>query len=94
MREFIIINKIGSEFINNELLKNNGKITILDQEYFYPEIENKYTDNTYAYHMANTSWIPLWKRFLYKIPFYYFIKSLFYKILPRFVRNKIFKTLY
>lgn len=90
--KYIIINKIGSEIINEMLPLN--KIKILDQEYFYPLSKKDYTKNTRSYHMANTSWIPFYKKILYKVPFYIEIKSTLKKILPSSLKKKIFKIEY
>ncbi len=95
-KEFIIVNKIGSEIINNILEKNkeDKSINILSQDYFYPLTESHYTENTRSYHIANTSWIPLYKKILFKIPFYLQIKSIIKNLLPKNIKSKIFKTDY
>lgn len=96
MDEFIIINKLASQFVNEILkdLNSQEKILILEQESFHPEIENRYTDYTFAHHLSNTSWIPWWKRILYKLPFYGFFKKIIYTISPNALRKRIFKTKY
>lgn len=91
--DFIIVNKIGSEIINRMLLVGY-KIKILDQEYFYPLNKVDFTQNTRSYHLSNTSWIPWWKRVLFKMPFYNKIKKMFKKVLPDRLKNKIFKIKY
>jgi mannosyltransferase OCH1-like enzyme len=91
----IIINKIGSEFINKYLeeIKNNedfgNKILILEQETFYPLTEKNFTENTYSYHLGNTSWVPMWKKILQKIPLYSFFKKTIKRFLPKAVLKKI-----
>ncbi len=94
--KYIIINKIGSEIINDILFhKNNiNKIKILDQEYFYPLTKDYYTINTRGYHMANTSWIPWYRKVLYNIPFYTQIKNFVKAILPNRLKKKLFKIEY
>ncbi len=90
--KYIIINKIGSDIINHMLQFN--KIKILDQDFFYPLSKKDYTKNTRSYHVANTSWIPLYKKILHKVPFYTEIKIILKKILPNCVKKKIFKIEY
>lgn len=96
--KYIIVNKIGSDIINNileiEKLKVEKSIKILGQDYFYPLTKDDYTENTRSYHMANTSWIPLYKKILFRIPFYLEIKNIFKKYLPEKIKSKIFKTDY
>ncbi len=103
--KYIIINKIGSEIINYMLhvkdgienkkeVKINNEIKILDQEYFYPLTENDYRKNTRSYHMANTSWIPWYRKALYNMPFYTQIKNFIKSILPNSLKKKIFKIEY
>ena len=110
--KYIIINKIGSEIINQMLctegeLKDGVKIVktnestnkingikIFDQEYFYPLSKDDYTKNTRSYHLANTSWVPWYRKVLYKVPFYTQIKNFVKAILPYNIKKKLFRTEY
>ncbi len=89
-RQFTIINVLGSKMLNAMIEKNKQfSVRILDQEYFHPEIENKWTDHTYAHHLANTSWVVWYKRLLYKVPYYTKIKKIVFALLPKALRRKI-----
>ncbi|MES2622909.1 MAG: glycosyltransferase [Patescibacteria group bacterium] len=92
--EYIIINKILSDLLNAEIAadadfyaKNN--IHIFPQEYFYPLNPEDFNDDTYSYHLGNSSWIPWYKKALYKIPFYLQIKAIILKTLPKKLKEKI-----
>lgn len=88
--EYVIVNKVGSEIINAAQNENKSlSVKIFDQEYFYPLTTADYTSYTYAYHMANTSWVPMYKKILFKIPFYKNLKSLASKILPTSLKKKL-----
>lgn len=88
---FVVVNKIGSELIN----RNRYEMHILSQDYFYPIAELcNVTENTRGYHLANTSWIPWYKKLLYKIPNYLKLKSITLKFLPNSLKKKMFKIEY
>jgi mannosyltransferase OCH1-like enzyme len=86
-----IINAIFSNVLNKYKDKDKT-LVIYEQYYFYPEKKYHATfDNSYAVHLGNTSWIPLWRKILYKIPYYNFFKKIFKKIISHvpYIRNKI-----
>jgi mannosyltransferase OCH1-like enzyme len=87
-KQFTIINVIGSKVLNS-LMKEGLTATILEQEYFHPEIENKWTDHTYAHHLSNTSWVVWYKKILYKLPYYLFLKKIVMSLLPKSIKRKI-----
>lgn len=96
---FIIINKIFSDILNASLSENpeylkTYNIKIYPQEYFYPLTNKDVTANTYAYHLGNTSWIPMYKKMLYKIPFYLTIKKIVFTLIPSRIINKLKKIKY
>lgn len=86
----VIINKVGSDLINKYLegeYKRN--VLILEQEFFYPLTKENFTENTYSYHLGNTSWVPTWKKKLQKIQFYSFLKKILKLLLPKKMLRKI-----
>lgn len=91
-----IINSLFSKILNKYLIENNGNhIKIFPQEYFYPEkVYNHDFSKAYAVHLANTSWIPIWKKILYKLPGYFFLKNILYFFLPTIIRKKILNIKY
>lgn len=93
-RVFVIVNKVGSDIINQNKIEKEFNVRVLEQEYFYPLTKKDFTKSTRSYHLANTSWIPLYKKILYKVPFYSNIKFLFKKTLPKFISKRIFNTRY
>lgn len=81
----IIVNKIGSEYIMSlkEDNMHSQNMCILSQDYFYPLVGYcPYTENSYSYHLANTSWVPWWKKLLQKLPFYNAFKKIIKPLLP------------
>ena len=89
-KRFTIINVIGSKVLNSLIKDDVGyPVCILEQEYFHPEIQDKWTDHSYAYHLSNTSWVVWYKRILYKMPYYSYFKKIFIKILPRSIKSKL-----
>jgi mannosyltransferase OCH1-like enzyme len=92
--EYIIINKVLSDSINSLKEEEKKSITIYPQEYFYPLRETDRTENTYAHHLGDTSWIPWYKKVLYKIPKYIHIQRAIKKILPKQLVAKISKIKY
>jgi len=86
-----VVNKIGSAYINEYLVNNLKKnsILVVSQDYFYPLTQNDFTKNTYSYHLANVSWQPYWKKILYKFKIYFLVKSYMQKVLPKQVLKKI-----
>lgn len=91
---FLIINSILSKILNKKLYKqtkynididkfliSNEIVYISKQDYFCPEEKYGHDFNlSYGLHIGNTSWIPLWKKILYKIPCYNFFKNIFFVI--------------
>lgn len=88
-KQFFIINVVGSKMLNELIQNEHLPVTILEQEYFHPEIENKWTDHTYAHHLSNTSWVVWYKKLLYKIPYYSFFKKIIMNVLPKSIKRKI-----
>lgn len=91
---YIIINVIFSNILN--IYKDTDKeIKIYEQVYFYPEKIHGH-DFTLAYgeHLGNTSWVPFWKKILYKIPFYLKIKSIIIFFLPKNIKGIFTKIKY
>ncbi|MEN9852170.1 MAG: hypothetical protein RI996_113 [Candidatus Parcubacteria bacterium] len=91
---YIIVNKVLSDIINTLTDKERKSLTIYPQEYFYPLTEKDRTDNTYAYHLGNTSWIPWWKKAIHMIPGYIHIQKMIKKTLPKSIRDRIYTIEY
>lgn len=73
----------------------NQKIKIFPQEYFYPEeVHGHNFSHAYAVHLGNTSWIPTWKKMLYRVPGYNFFKQAFLYIAPKSIQSKLFTIRY
>lgn len=86
--KYIIINKVFSDILNNQIVENKQYIEkeyikIFPQEYFYPLDKNSFTKNTYTYHLGNVSWQPRWKHYVYKFKLYFWLKERFKKFLPK-----------
>jgi mannosyltransferase OCH1-like enzyme len=90
----IIVNKIGSTVINKLKLEQVLGLEIFPQAYFYPLTRKDFTDNTYSYHLSNTSWIPWYKKVLHKIPGYIHMQKVAKKLLPGFIKKRLFKIEY
>jgi len=74
---------------------SNQKIKIFPQEYFYPEeICGHDFSQAYAIHLGNTSWIPVWKKILHRIPGYNFWKKVFNCLLPQIIKNRFINIRY
>lgn len=86
---YFIVNKAGSEIINESVKKSENIIHIVSQDYFYPLTDSNRTENTYSYHLSNTSWVPAYKKVLQKLPFYKPLKSLTKRLLPRSLRERL-----
>lgn len=88
---FIIVNKVFSKILNDEISKNKNfieeeKIKIFKQEYFYPLNKESYTDNTFSFHLGNVSWQPAWKHLLYKYKIYFWLKNKLKKLIPKNIK--------
>lgn len=77
---YVIVNKIGSSIALSLKKESPEEMTIFPQEYFYPLNTDMVTYRTYGKHLANTSWIPTWKKLLHKLPFYINIKRVMLRI--------------
>lgn len=90
----VIVNKPGSIIINSLSDQSADEIHIFDQHYFYPLTDADITKYTYSKHLSNRSWVPLWKKCLYKIPGYLSIKKYSLLLVPKSIKNKLFKISY
>lgn len=90
----IIVNRPGSEVVIAITKSSPQDIKIFDQEYFYPLNETWTSSRTYSKHLSNRSWIPVWKKVMYKIPYYLFLKKSISKMIPTFLKRKLFKVTY
>jgi mannosyltransferase OCH1-like enzyme len=88
----VIVNKVGSEYIKKLIEKQETGICILPQEYFYPLTKEHFTENTYSYHLSNTSWIPTYKKVLQKLPYYDLLKKVFLRYAPQNIVVKLGKN--
>lgn len=85
----IIVNVIGSRVALDLQKKDKTLVTFFPQEYFYPLFPEHFTKNTYAKHLSNTSWIPVWKKVVHRLPFYFLIKKIVFFFLPKFLLKRI-----
>ena len=86
---YFIVNKAGSEIINQSIKNSENIIHVFPQEYFYPLTDSDRTENTYSYHLSNTSWVPTYKRVLQRAPFYKVFKSVAKKMLPKAIKARL-----
>lgn len=79
----------------DEFVFENQKLKIFPEEYFYPEkVYGHNFEKAYAIHFGNTSWIPWYRKILYKFPFYNHLKSILKFLLPKNLQKKVFNMRY